>query len=291
MERIRSLFSKSSSSHSFQILSDLHLEVGQQYSTFEIPPSAPYLILAGDIGRLIDYDSYLSFLARQMQGFEKVFLVLGNHEFYGLSFPAGLQQARNLEREPVLNQKLVLLHQTRFDVPDSEISVLGCTLWSRIRDDAREVVRMKVKDFEKITDWEVASHNAAYEADIEWLRGQVAGMREAGKGKGKGGAGKRSERTTLIVTHHAPSVQETAHPQHVDNAWSSAFATDVLGGGDWGDVKFWVFGHTHFTTEFVKEGVKVVSNQRGYVLPGSVQKIEKERDKKRVFYVRKVVYM
>ncbi|TVY20583.1 Uncharacterized protein LARI1_G002525 [Lachnellula arida] len=288
MQKIRSLFSKPPP-HSFQILTDLHLEVGQQYSTFEIPPSAPYLILAGDIGRLIDYTPYLSFLARQTPRFQKVFLVLGNHEFYGLSFPAGLQQARNLEREPVLNQKLVLLHQTRFDVPGSEIWVLGCTLWSKIRDDAREVVRMRVKDFEMITDWSVANHNAAYEADIEWLKGQMTDIQEAYKGNPK----KQPERTTLIVTHHAPSVQETAHPQHVDNAWSSAFATDVLNGdgGDWSIVKLWVFGHTHFTTEFVKEGVRVVSNQRGYVLPGSVQKMEKKRDKKRVFDVRKVVYM
>jgi len=42
----------------FQINSDLHLEVGQQYATFDIKPSAEYLILAGDIGKLIDYDKF-----------------------------------------------------------------------------------------------------------------------------------------------------------------------------------------------------------------------------------------
>lgn len=290
MQKIRSLFSKPLS-HSFQILSDLHLEVGQQYSTFEIPPSAPYLILAGDIGRLIDYASYLSFLARQTQHFQKVFLVLGNHEFYGLSFTAGLQQAQKLELEPILKRKMVLLHQTRFDIPNSSISVLGCTLWSKIGDDARQVVQMKVKDFEKITDWSVGDHDAAYEADISWLRGQITGIQQTYRGKGNAKQG--TERTVVIVTHHAPSVQETAHPQHVDNPWSSAFATDLLDGGDgdWSIVKLWVFGHTHFTTEFVKKGVRVVSNQRGYVLPGSVQKMENGRDKKRVFDVRKVVSM
>ncbi|KAF5867400.1 putative ser thr protein phosphatase superfamily protein, partial [Botrytis fragariae] len=65
------------SAPNFQILSDLHLEVCSQYYTFSIAPVAPYLILAGDIGRLIDYEGYLAFLAKQTAQFEKVFLVLG----------------------------------------------------------------------------------------------------------------------------------------------------------------------------------------------------------------------
>jgi predicted phosphodiesterase len=286
MEKLRSLFSKYSS-HSFQILSDLHLEVGQQYSTFIIPPSAPYLVLAGDIGRLIDYDSYLAFLTRQTQAFEKVFLVLGNHEFYGLSFTAGLEQARKLEIEPILNGRLVLLHQNRFDVPNSSISILGCTLWSKIQDDARQVVQIRVKDFEKILDWSVVNHNAAHEADISWLKGQIADIQKAYDGNPK----KQPERTIIIVTHHAPSTQETSNPQHIDNPWSSAFATNLLNGEDWSNVKLWVFGHTHFTTEFKKDGIRIVSNQRGYVLPGSVQRKKNEKNKKRLFDVRKVVYV
>lgn len=47
----------------FQVMSDLHLEVGQQYTSFRISPCAPYLILAGDIGRLSDYVAYRDFLS------------------------------------------------------------------------------------------------------------------------------------------------------------------------------------------------------------------------------------
>jgi hypothetical protein len=42
----------------FQIMSDLHLESFQDYSTFRIPSSAPYLILAGDVGHLSAYHAY-----------------------------------------------------------------------------------------------------------------------------------------------------------------------------------------------------------------------------------------
>jgi predicted phosphodiesterase len=288
MEKIRSLFRKSSS-QSFQILSDLHLEVGQQYSTFEIPPSAPYLVLAGDIGLLTNYEAYLAFLARQTQRFKKVFLVLGNHEFYGLLFTAGLEQARKLEVEPILQGRMILLHQKRFDVPNSSISILGCTLWSKIPDDAQQVVQMKVADFRKITDWSAASHNDAYDTDLSWLRNQVAELQKASDGSLKK---KAPERTIVIITHHAPSTQNTADPRHDNSPLTSAFSTDLLYGEDWPNVELWVFGHTHFTTEFKKDGIKVVSNQRGCVFPkgDSVQE-KNEKKKKGAFDVRKVVHM
>lgn len=61
-EGILSIFDKSSAS--FQVLSDLHLEVYQQYLSFEIPVCAKYLILASDVGRLVDYIA-VSYKSRQ----------------------------------------------------------------------------------------------------------------------------------------------------------------------------------------------------------------------------------
>lgn len=269
----------------FQVLSDLHLEVGQQYSSFIIPPSAPYLILAGDVDRLIDYESYLGFLTKQAAQFEKVFLVLGNHEFYGLSFLAGLERAAKLENEAVLNGKLVLLHQRCFNVPHSGITILGCTLWSRVPLDARESVRMKFKDFEKIEGWTVDDHNASHDADLIWLRHQASEIHQQNKSRGKG---ERASRI-LVVTHHAPSMQGTSSPANVNNPWSSAFATDLLEETSWGGVKAWIFGHTHFTTQFERNGIKVISNQRGYMLPGSQARKRVEKNDKNSFVLRRVL--
>ena len=108
--------------------SHLHLELNQQYLSFEIPVCAKNLILAGDIGRLVDYDNYLKFLQKQTDRFELVFLVLGNHEFYNDTLIAGLQKAQQLEQESCLNGRLVLLHRARYDVPGTNITILGCTL-------------------------------------------------------------------------------------------------------------------------------------------------------------------
>jgi hypothetical protein len=125
-EMVHSILNKPPTS--FHVLSNLHLEVNEQYLSFEIPLCSKQLILAGDVGRLLDYDNYLGFLQRQTDRFDLVFLVLGNHEFYDGTFTAGLQKARQLEQEPSLNGRLVLLHQKRYDIPGSRVTILACTL-------------------------------------------------------------------------------------------------------------------------------------------------------------------
>lgn len=238
----------------FQILSDLHLEVGQQYSTFSFPTTAPNLILAGDIGALSDYDAYLDFLHAQTTRHDRVFLVLGNHEFYGLDFATALATARKLEKEPRLGGKVYFLQQTRIDLPGA-ITILGCTLWSNVPDEAKEIVANKVNDFRRIENWTVDDHNDAHKSDLNWLRAELDSI----------GPG----RSVIVVTHHAPSVLEASRTEHLQNPWTSAFATNVLSPDKtWSSVKYWVYGHTHYSTEFEMHGVRVVSNQRGYVVPG-----------------------
>ena len=111
-EKIYSNFDKWSVSS--QLLSDLHLEVNQQYLSFEIPICAKCLILAGDVVRLVDYDNYCSFSRKQTDRFKLVFLILDNHEFYNDTFEAGPRKARPIKREPSLKGRLILLQPLGF---------------------------------------------------------------------------------------------------------------------------------------------------------------------------------
>ncbi|KAI1458570.1 Metallo-dependent phosphatase-like protein [Annulohypoxylon moriforme] len=273
LERVRP-----SSNPQVQILSDLHLEFSQQYSSYTFPVSAPFLLLAGDIGRLIDYDGYLRFLQAQVYPYKKIFLVLGNHEFYGLSYESGLREARRLADEPSLLGKVVLLHRTRWDDPDSDLTILGCTLWSEIPDDACSVVESRVNDFKMIHGWSVQKHNATHLEEVAWLRDQVAQTVSQDD---------KTRRQILVASHHAPCVEGTSRPEHTNNTWSSAFATDLLDRGGWDGVKAWVFGHTHFSTRFVRGEIEIVANQRGYFLPASAgqqeQSLEGEQKTGRKF--------
>lgn len=239
-----------------QIMSDLHLELNRQYATFDFAVTAPLLLLGGDIGRLVDYDMFLPFLARQTARYDKVFLVLGNHEFYEMTFEAGLERAMELEREPSLEGKLKVLHRERWDDEGSALTILGATLWSRIDEKMADTITLRVSDFKQIKGWSVAKHNANHALDLTYLTTTLAAL-------------STSNRTVLIATHHAPVTKGSSRPEHEDKPWKTAFGTDVLtkwGAAEFRDVACWVFGHTHFTTEFERAGVRVVANQRGYVL-------------------------
>lgn len=246
----------------FQVMSDIHLEVGSQYSTFKIPSCAPNLILAGDIGRLSDYDLFADFLESQCANFQQVFLVLGNHEFYGISRANGLKLAAQLEDEPRFNKRLRILNRTRIELAEN-ITLLGCTLQSHITPGSQQIIQSKIQDFRRIVDWTITDHNNEHETDVKWLKANIEQIRANTP---------HCTHRIIIITHHAPVRKGSSRPEHEQNPWTDAFATELLGDSENQEtnplqaVNYWVFGHTHFSTEFCRGRVRIISNQRGYVL-------------------------
>jgi predicted phosphodiesterase len=228
----------------------------------------------------VDYDNYRNFLQRQTDRFELVFLVLGNHEFYEDKLAAGLQKASQLEQGPCLKKRLILLHQGRYDIPGSCVTILGCTLWSDVPDEARDIVRSRIQDFKKIQKWTVDDQNESHRADLAWLLSELESIERKNKTENK-------KRSVLVVTHHAPSTQATSNPRHANSPWGCAFGTDIVSQiPTLSGVKTWVFGHTHHTTDFRDRGIRVIANQRGYVFPWTDPKESKDG-----FDVKKVIHV
>ncbi|KAF9694071.1 hypothetical protein EKO04_008039 [Ascochyta lentis] len=269
MNRLTTLFQPSTTP--LQILSDLHLDNENQYPTFHIPAAAPTLLLAGNIGRLIDYPLYLSFLARRCTVHEKVFLVLGHLEFSGLEYTDALQLAHALEKEPAMRGRLEVLYRTRSEivVSGAKVVVLGCSLWSRIPEGDESAVRRKCGEFAESGiggAWSVERHNQEHERDVRWLKRQVekAARPPVGTdGKRVSGFQAQAHTHVVVVTAFAPDLRDALEPWQVDAPWSSAYGTDLLSGDEWAGVRLWVCGTTGRTCEFKKGGTTVVSNQRG----------------------------
>lgn len=248
-----------------QILSDLHLESPSAYDLFDIPAQAPYLALLGDIGNVRD-DGLFTFIEAQLSKFQIVFFLLGNHEPYYSNwatvrdrvqaFSEAVDKRRSPENQNL--RKFIFLDQTRFDI-SSDVTILGCTLYSQVTKAQEDHVSLGLNDFYHIQDWTVEDHCAAHQSDLEWLNHQVSEIVRSDP-----------HRKIVVFTHHSPVAGDSraVDPAHANSPISSAFATDLTGSPCWtaAQVCLWMFGHTHYNCDFVEEGsrTKVVANQRGY---------------------------
>lgn len=246
----------------FQILSDLHLETQASYN-FHFKQTAPNLALLGDIGHVGD-DALFVFLEKQLHRYWNVFFVLGNHEPISGSWPAAKRRVRGFaNRMEQLRTRatigcFVLLDQTRHDVNDT-LTVLGCTLFSRVTREQAAAVGSRFVDFQQIQNWTVADHVDAHASDLRWLNAQVSEISRT-----------QPQRQIAIFTHYSPILDPRAvEEKHRDSAVMSGFATDLSAEECWTSpsVVMWAFGHTHFSCEFSDAfGKKVVTNQRGYAM-------------------------
>lgn len=120
----------------FQYISDLHLENGHKV---QLTAEAPNLIIAGNVGYPFK-DHYNEFLAHATSLFEKVFLVLGNIEYYGNSFASIRRRVGELATR---YKNLIVIDNGVYDLADN-VSIYGTTLWADIMapfDQVREQVQ------------------------------------------------------------------------------------------------------------------------------------------------------
>lgn len=241
-----------------QILSDLHLESPAAYDVFEIAPTAEYLALLGDIGYTRDV-GLLEFLRKHLGKFKIIFYVLGNHEAYHSSYAASKQNLLTLqaETEHQASGRFVLLDKTRYDLSPT-VSILGCTLFSKITAAQKDFVNFGLNDFYSIKDWTVEMHVQEHESDLRWLNAEVQKLKE-----------EESNRKVIIMSHYSPTTDARAiDPKHKSSNISSGFMTDLSQETCFSSecVAVWAFGHTHFNCDFEHEahGTRLVTNQRGY---------------------------
>ncbi|KAJ5544852.1 hypothetical protein N7461_007156 [Penicillium sp. DV-2018c] len=137
----------------FQIISDLHLESPAAYDVFEVNPKAPYLALLGDIGYVKD---------------EGLFHFLPYHSSWSETKSAVNKFKTRIDDTRGSSEtlgKLVILDQTRYDISPG-ITVLGCTLFSRVAQAQKECVNFGLNDFYYIDDWTIEAHQDAHHADL-----------------------------------------------------------------------------------------------------------------------------
>lgn len=225
----------------FHILSDIHLEMSS-YNLEKIQ-DVDNLILAGDIGSPT-LPEYELFIKRASELYKNVFLISGNHEYYGNT----IKDTNDIIDTITKKYNVHFLNNKCIDIDDYRI--LGTLLWSDIKEYERSEIQTFISDFRLIKNWSIEKNNHEHFKNIQFIKNE-------------------SERAIIdnkkliIISHHAPLRNITCKPEHMGSLLSSAFTTN-LSHLFKKPIISWIFGHTHYSCNTTFNDVKLISNQRGY---------------------------
>lgn len=208
-----------------RVVSDLHLEFTQN----EIPvydTTADYTVIAGDVTTLPCAERDIPALAKVLVPLthKRIFMVLGNHEYYGVKdHPDVVGFYKNL-CEPLGIR--VLENET-------EDGFFGATMWTDVTE----------RGFKRLT-------------DSYWITERERIHRMWNESK----AALAHSDAEIVVTHHMPS-PTLVHPKY-KGCWDG-FASE-LDDMIRPPRTLWIYGHTHTKSDVRIRDTRCVCNPRGY---------------------------
>jgi UDP-2,3-diacylglucosamine pyrophosphatase LpxH len=250
-----------------QYASDLHLDhfpglKAEEFDTF-LSPSAPILVLAGDIASAW-HPIYPTFIAWVSRRWKHVILIAGNHEYH--CEPTQPQSRHDTDRRIMAicwkhSNLHFLQNGAAFYLPKRKIVFIGTTLYSDINPAIHDEIRYK-SDFRNSYS---ESLRLATPADFVRLHAQQKqALGDAIRSVNRG-------YKVIVVTHYMPTMN-LLEPEYRYEAWRSCYASnddDLIRS----PVSLWICGHSHRQTIYTtKKGIQLAMNARGYNKPHELER-------------------
>lgn len=232
---------------SFQVISDVHFEKNTISFDKLIKPVAKNLIIAGDLGHVENYGTYVHFLKYFCSKFQNVILVPGNHEYYSKSERWTMdhinQKLKSIPEDYKLSNLHVLIDQS---IVLDDILIHGSTFWSFCHQMKPMYIYMKENKLIGINDYNLL-HYQAIQSLTESIEKAVA-----------------NKTHLLVITHHAPSFRGVLDPRHEALGPESGRNTLYFSNSDvfvnHPSVIGWIYGHTGFNGS-LERNAKLITNQ------------------------------
>jgi Icc-related predicted phosphoesterase len=200
----------------------------------------------------------VSWIGHVAKRFEHVVVVLGNHDYWGLSLQSAVRKAR--EHVATLPNVTLLERDT---LVHGNVKFLGGTLWTDLRRSplvADYVAANMSNDFRRITYGDTRVRRRVRHTDFFDLHRQTAKYIFAHCKPDHPG------QKVVIVTHMCPhelSLDDARKPDDTDH-WYFSDLTESMQ-THCKDVYLWVHGHVHQPKRYNPAwGMWVISNPRGY---------------------------
>jgi Icc-related predicted phosphoesterase len=236
------------------LMSDLHLEFGVPFN-HSPPEETDVVVCAGDISTKGIIPS-LRWLADTIASDIPIVFVAGNHEFYGGSVQENIRDAREFAN---VFPNIHFLENEAVDIGD--VRFIGGTLWTDFQLFGREAAfamadaETGMNDYRRIKltkrPYKKFKPIHAFRKHQE-TRAFIASSLQEGQG-----------RTTVVVTHHAPSSRSVPawyRDDPVVACYASHLESLILDA----QPALWIHGHLHNRSDYNIGQTRVLSNPRGY---------------------------
>mgnify|MGYP003387334638 CR=1 FL=1 len=176
--------------------------------------------------------------------FKKVFLITGNHEYYGNHIDKVDDYIRHLVRNL---GNVVFLQNEAYEW--NGIVWIGSTLWTAVKENTPRRVLLQYNDFGMIRGMTLECYNALHKKAVVFLESTI----------------KKQKSPVVVITHHLP-LKELVLPEYQKEeykAMAQYYSSDcslVVGER----VVLWVYGHTHKGSVQEWRGVSFVCAPLGY---------------------------
>ncbi|MDX2414287.1 MAG: metallophosphoesterase [Bacteroidales bacterium] len=235
-----------------QFCSDLHLEFPENQYFLEknpVRPEGDILIMCGDILplRFKNKSRYASFFDKLSQGFETVYWVPGNHEFYYSDIAA-----YNFEMHEAFRENIFIVNNLA--LTNKDVRFIFSTLWTNIDIYRASIIEQRLSDFKAINYGgdllKSDQYNSLHTRCLDFLVSELEDT---------------DYKTTIVATHHVPTYR--SYPERFKNdILNPAFAVDLDSMIENSDIDSWLYGHHHYNPdEFSIASTRMRCNQLGYL--------------------------
>lgn len=233
-----------------QYVSDLHLEFYKAADFAKlVTPVAPYLALAGDIGKP-KHPLFEPFLEYVSERWSAVFYVAGNHEYYGSTSMADTTAAIRAKTAKFSNLYFLDADSPAVYLSAENVAVIGTTLWTHIPAELEPFAAAKMNDYHMIGGATPAALSALHAKEKQKLATAI----DCWKSKAA---------DIVVITHHMPSFS-LINPRYADSPLNVCFASDCKELLANPAVKAWIYGHTHDAQTKRIGGTIAAVNAHGY---------------------------
>jgi len=209
-----------------------------------IPKHSDNLALLGDIGNPFE-ESYTVFMRQVSLNFQKVFVILGNHEYYGnVDMHLVIQKVKKILEQ---FSNCYLLDRGTYNLTDNTV-LLGCTLWSNIEETTFTLMNCNGN----IKDFDIDTMLTLHFIDRNWILEYL----------------KSTDKKVVILTHYAS--HSRMNGDYAKSDFTSAFLTDIRE-FHCRNVIANASGHVHSNVDFYQDGTRYISNCMGYQDEGNVK--------------------